>query len=315
MASQIASTLEFMASRFGPPALPHLTVSPIPGAFGQGFPGLIYLSTISYLRGAPAGSRFTEEQQLFFQEILQAHETAHQWWGSRVNAAAYRDNWLMEALANYSALLYLEKTKGRRAMELMLEQYREELLSKNEAGMTVESVGPIVLGTRLESSIEPRAWAAITYGKGSWILHMLRERMGDAKFLAMLAELARRYDRQEISTEDFRLLAAKFAPKSEDPKLEAFFDQWVYGSGIPTLKLSYSVKGKAPALRLVGTITQTGVQGDFSTAAPVEVQFARGRPMTQWVQAGPEPVNFTIPLKQTPAKVLLDPGNAVLRTK
>ena len=72
--------------------------------------------------------------------MLQAHETAHQWWGNRVTAATYRDYWLMEALANYSALLYLER-EGRRAMESMLDSYRNALLVKNEAGQTVESAG------------------------------------------------------------------------------------------------------------------------------------------------------------------------------
>ena len=49
LASDVADALEFMGSKFGPPAISHLTVSPIPGQFGQGFPGLIYLSTRSYL--------------------------------------------------------------------------------------------------------------------------------------------------------------------------------------------------------------------------------------------------------------------------
>ena len=53
IATEMASALDFMASKFGPPALPHVTVSPIPGAFGQGFPGLIYLSTMSYLKTLP----------------------------------------------------------------------------------------------------------------------------------------------------------------------------------------------------------------------------------------------------------------------
>ncbi len=52
LAGDVASALEFMGAKFGPPALPHLTVSPIPGTFGQGFPGLIYLSTLSYLTDA-----------------------------------------------------------------------------------------------------------------------------------------------------------------------------------------------------------------------------------------------------------------------
>jgi aminopeptidase N len=139
--------------------------------------------------------------------------------------------------------------------------------------------------------------------------------MGDQKFMAMLAELARRYDGKDVSTEDFRLLAAEFTPRSDDAKLEAFFDQWIYGTGIPTLKLSYSLKGKAPNLRLTGTLTQTGVEGDFAALAPVEIQFARGRPVTEWVRASKDPVTFTVALKQAPAKVVLDPRNGVLRTK
>src|SRR6185295_13948090 len=49
MASDVVSALEFMSARFGPPPLPTVTVSPAPGAAGQGFPGMIYLSTLSYL--------------------------------------------------------------------------------------------------------------------------------------------------------------------------------------------------------------------------------------------------------------------------
>src|SRR3954447_4098374 len=256
LATEVASAMEFMASKFGPPALPHLTVSPIPGAFGQGFPGLVYLSTLAYLKHLPDRiSSRSESQELFFADVLQAHETAHQWWGNRISAATYRDYWMMEALANYSALLYVEKSKGGKSVDTMLESYRVALIETNEAGKTVESAGPIVLGPRLESSIEPRAWRAITYGKGSWIIHMLRRRMGDERFYSFLSALAKRYDHQKLSTEDFHAQAIEYLPpKSPDPKLEGFFEQWVYGTGIPNLKMTYSLKGKAPALRVAGTI-------------------------------------------------------------
>jgi hypothetical protein len=316
LADAVASAMEFMASKLGPPALPHLTVSPIPGTFGQGFPGLIYLSTLSYFKSLP-GARIngsTASAEIFFGDMLQAHETAHQWWGNRVTAATYRDNWLMEALANTTALLYLEKRRGTHSVEQMLDSYRIALLAKNDSGQSVDSAGPIVLGTRLESSQEPRAWRTITYGKGSWIMQMLRARMGSERFLAMLAEIVKRYDRKEITTEQFRLLAAGFLPpKSEDPKLESFFEQWVYGTGIPTMKMSYSVKGAAPNVRVTGTLTQSGVDEDFSAAVPIEVQIARGKSITQWVRSADVPVTFTMPLKAAPLKVTLDPHYAVLR--
>lgn len=311
LASTVGSALEFMASKFGPPALSHLTISPIPGNFGQGYPGLIYLSTRSYVN--PSGLRPPQED-LFFDDLLVVHETAHQWWGAQVSGASYRDDWLMEALANYSALLYLERTKGARYMDLLLDGYRADLLAKRDDGQPVDSAGPIVFGTRLESSAEPRAWRAITYGKGSWILQMLRQRLGEERFLSMLAQILKRYGRREISTEEFRKLASEFLPpKSDDPKLELFFDQWVYGTGIPSLRMTYSIRGKAPAWKVVGTLTQSDVPEDFSVLAPVEIQVAAGRSITQWVRSTSEPAAFTVSLRQQPLKVTLDPHHGVLR--
>ncbi len=315
LASDVADALEFMAARFGPPALDHLNVSPVPGTFGQGFPGLIYLSTLAYLTPQHRAVRALDaRQQLFFADILQAHETAHQWWGNVVGSAGYHDDWLMEALANYSALLFLEKHKGPRQVETALEEYQANLLEKTEGGEMVDSIGPVVLGPRLATSQAPGAWRAIIYGKGSWILHMLRRQMGDAAFLKMLGELRRRYEFNSVSTEQFRLLAANYVPaKSPDPKLIAFFDQWIYGTGIPSLKLSYAVKGSGRGMHLAGTITQTDVDEHFSATVPVEVHFGRGKPLVQWVSTGPEPAAFTVPLKQKPARVVLDPSRSVLR--
>ena len=315
LASETASALEFMTSRFGAPALRSLTVAPVPGTFGQGFPGLIYLSTLAYFgrQDAPV-AHLPERQQIFYTQLLHAHEIAHQWWGNVVTSAGYHDDWIMEALANYSALLYLEKRKGAHAMESVLDEYRGTLLDKTEKGQTVESAGPIVLGIRLESSQTPMAWRRITYEKGSWIIHMLRRRMGDERFLSMLAQLRRRYEFKPITTEQFRALAAEFLPpRSADPKLEDFFDRWVYGTGIPALRIKYAVKGKVPSVRVSGTIAQSDVDEEFSALVPVEMQLGRGRSMVEWVQTGPDPVPFSVVLKQAPLKVVLDPGGAVLK--
>src|SRR5262249_17409383 len=113
LATEVASSMDFMVSKFGPPALPHVAVSPIPGPFGQGFPVLIYFSALAYRKTLPPTQNSPPaETQLFFDEVLQAHEVAHQWWGNRVTSNPYRDGWIMEALANTSALMYLEKHKG-----------------------------------------------------------------------------------------------------------------------------------------------------------------------------------------------------------
>lgn len=317
LAGEIAAALEFMSAAFGPPPLKTLTVSPVPGAFGQGFPGLIYLSTLAYLAPGdrPAAVR-SEVNRLFFSETLHAHETAHQWWGNTVTAEGYPDEWLMESLANYSALLFVERRKGARVMGSILQEYKARLLAPSEDGRSVESIGPIVLGPRLRTSLAPDAWRAITYEKGSWIMHMLRRRLGDERFLAMLKELCRRYRYQGVSTERFRDLVREYMPpKSTDPTLEEFFERWIYGTGIPHLKLSWSLQGKAPNLKLRGTLTQTGVDEDFSIEVPVEIQLARGRTLTRMIRTSATPANFEIPLARPPFKVLLDPAQSVLAVR
>jgi hypothetical protein len=314
VSAEVSSSLEFYTALFGPPALKSLTVAPIPGTFGQGFPGLVYLSTYAYLDPAerPAALR-SARQELFFSDLITAHETAHQWWGALVTSDNPDDEWLVEALANYSALMWIEKKKGVKALESMLGGYREELLKKNAEGNVVESAGPIVWGARLKTVGTSDDWVTITYGKGAWVLHMLRKRMGDERFLQMLAELRRRYESRPFSTADFRSLAREFRPaRTSAEVIDTFFENWVDATGVPSLKLHYTVKGVAPAVKLSGEVTQSGVDDDFSVDVPVEVQFARGAPQVIWVRASAGEQPFSATLRQPPVRVAI-PNDVLAR--
>ena len=164
----------------------------------------------------------------FVLDYVVAHEVAHQWWGSVVTPASPKDDWLMESLANYSALLYLEKKRGTKEMEKVLNEYRDELLSKDANGTAFEVAGPIVWGDRLAPTALTPAWRIITYNKGTWILHMLRKRMGDAAFLKLIGELRRRYELKPVTTEDLRALVREFRPQNfSSDAVDMFFDNWV----------------------------------------------------------------------------------------
>lgn len=313
LAKEIGDVFGYMAGFFGPPPSRTLTVSPIPGTFGQGFPGLLYLSTVTYLDPAqrPTATR-DPYHEFFFSEILHAHETAHQWWGNVVSTNGYQDEWLMEALANYSALLVLEKRKGEESLRKVLDFYRQNLLAKNESGRTVDSAGPITWGPRLDSS-RAQSWRTITYEKGSWIMHMLRRKLGDERFMKMLGEICRRYWFKSITTDEFRELAAEFLPKgSVDPTLEIFFDNWVYDVGIPKLQFNHSIKGAAPNVRITGTVTQSDVAKDFSVYVPIEIRGPGKASVTRWVRTADEPVPFEITVRQRPAHIVFNPGDTVL---
>ncbi len=299
LTKNLLDTLDFMTEEFGPSPIRNLAVTPIPGGFGQGFPGLVYLSTLAYINPGQLPPPLRERsEQTFYSELLETHEVAHQWWGNLVVPASYHDDWLIESLANYSALLLLERRKGIKALDAVLDDYRAHLLAKTDAGRTLESAGPIVWGYRLESSLTPDAWRAVTYEKGTWIIHMLRRRLGDEKFLALLREVSSHH--HSISSEAFRDLARQYAPKSPDPDLKIFFDNWVYGTGLPSVKLSYAWR----AAKLSGSIVQRDVDEAFTAYVPVEVQ-AGSKSQVYWLPTGSDPVAFSIPLKSPPTKVTL----------
>lgn len=301
----VMSAFEFMAGMYGAPPLHSLTISPIPAGFGQGFPGLVYLSTLAYLdparRAVLTGVPAT---QAFSSELLEAHEVAHQWWGNLVVPATYKDEWISEALANYSALLYLEKKHGPKALDAVLDQFRQDL-AREERGHTVESAGPITWGYRLQSSQSPRAWHVITYEKGAWIIHMLRKRLGDEKFLSTLRSICDGYRFQPFRIADFeRAFAAKIP-------LEGFFESWVFDSGMPVVKLQWShLHGK-----VTGTLRLQDAGEDFTAAVPVQVQFARAKPALYWLPASSEGTPFRLSVAQPPTRVFVDTTAALVRSK
>lgn len=313
VAADVAASLDYFSSLFGPPPVERLTVAPIPGTFGQGFPGLVYLSTLSYLdpKERPATARGGREQT-FFSDLMAPHEVAHQWWGNVVGPKTYQDEWIMEALAHYSALLWLEKKNGLAALEAELAEFRADLLLRSADGGTVESFGPPTWGYRLEGAREPQTWRLITYEKGAWIFHMLRRRLGDEKFFAMLKELRGRFEFRSLSTGDLQQLTKEFVPAGMTADdVDLFFENWVQATGIPALRLRYNVSGRAPNIQLTGTIEQENVTPDFSVEAPLEIQFPGGQRQTVWVRTGDQTQRFSVPLRQVPTRVTI-PGNHLL---
>ena len=307
VAADVAAAVDFYSGLYGPPALKTLTVAPIPGTFGQGFPGLLYLSTFAYLDPSERPSALRgAKQQVFFSDMLAAHETAHQWWGAVTSVDRSEDAWIIEGLANYSAIMWMEKKKGFKAVLPVLQGYRDELLADTGGKSVPESAGPIVWGDRLMASQIPDAWRAVTYGKGVWVLHMLRRRMGDERFLAMLAELRKRYEFRTVTTERLRALIQEFRPKGLTAEaIDTFFDNWVYATGVPSLKVNYKATGVAPAVTLAGTLEQSGVDEDFSVDVPVEIQYAKGPSQTVWVRTSTGQETFSEKLRQMPVRVVL----------
>jgi hypothetical protein len=287
--AQAGSILDYYTARWQPLGIHSLAISPVEGYFGQGFPGLIYLSSISYIReeDRPAMLR-NPELDSFFTEMLLPHEIAHQWWGNMVSQADYRTAWLFEAMSNYSALEFLEQNKGRAALDTVLDRYRQDLLALNKQGKSIESSGPVDFGERLLDNDGMHAWHVVIYEKGAWILHMLRLRLGDEVFHTLQTRLLADYQNKLIANDDFRKLAASLLPTDQsDRSLNLFFDNWVYSTGIP--RLNFRTAGRTLNLKI------SGVDEGFDLDLPLRCADAAGTEHVEWVHAGAGDNSYDMP--------------------
>lgn len=289
MADRTLELLRNDAAEWGPPPTANVSVTPIAGTFGQGFPGLIYLSINSYLPPLlrPPHIRDTLLSS-FYSDLMLPHEIAHQWWGNLVLANDYRSGWLTEALANYAALGVYSERNGPAAGDALLAFYRGEMETPMSNRNPIEAEGPLNVGVRLRA-LNANAWRVITYDKGTWVIRMLAQRMGgNDRFVAFERALIQATKDEGLSNETFRKVAARFLPSGDpDPTLEYFFDSWVYGVGVPHLSLH-----RSGAREYV--LKQSGVGEDFSVDVPVRVERPGRAAAVQWVRSSNDGTPFTV---------------------
>jgi hypothetical protein len=322
LAREIDSSIHFYENVSGPVPFHQLSVSQIPGTFGQGWPGLLYLSTYSFL---PAETQqragLSESGQEHFHDLVPFHEVAHQWWGNVVGWSSYRDQWIDEGLANYMALLFADSQKiPEHKLRLWLDRYRKHLIEKESAETAPAEIGSIDLGFRLNSSHNPEGFDLLVYGKGSWIFHMLREMLReppsknpDARFISMLHTLQTKYAYRALSSDDLqREIESVMTPAmgiEGRRSMDWFFADWVHGTGIPHYHIEYSTRRSEKGYVVKGKLLQSGVASSF--VAPVPVYSSNGGYLGRVIASGAEtPFHFNS--TREPGKLLIDPQMTLL---
>ncbi len=233
----VSDSLQFYEQTFGPYPLDELTVTTANRDFSQGMLGFITLSNgvVNHLQ---LGNPFygVEDRRLVI-----AHEIAHQWWGDQVGWTSYRDQWISEAMASYAAFLYgKERLQGIYYGGDLVSGWQRTLTSSLPDGRALESIGPVVLGSRLFSSHSDNAYQAIVYDKGALILNMLARGLGEETFPKVLKQVLKISGTGTISTEDLFSLIERITGSD----LNAFTRQFVYGTGLPEVLYSYTYEKK-----------------------------------------------------------------------
>jgi aminopeptidase N len=161
------------------------------------------------------------------------HELAHEWFGNQMSAANWDDYWLHEGYAQYMQPLYGRWREGEARYAVMMEKFRNQ----------IENKAPIVSGrvmTEEEVYEEEKGGpGGDIYVKGAWVLHTLRNAIGDKAFWEVTRRLV--YGRPDPKPGNFQ---PRFATTPEyiaivnqvtGKDMSWFFDVYLRQAALPEL--------------------------------------------------------------------------------
>lgn len=162
-------------------------------------------------------------------EGIVAHELAHQWFGDHLSPVDFRNMWLNEGFATYGDVLWSEFIRGEQGLVDAMRTATNICISEERNFPPSYSI--------YDPPAE-RIFGVNVYYKGAWALHMLRKQiLGDSLYFAVMQDWVQTYGGGNVSTQDF---ISMIYDHYEGQDIDWFFDQWVYGIGLPIVSFRYS---------------------------------------------------------------------------
>jgi aminopeptidase N len=166
MVKAIKDSLDYFSTHFSPYQHKQVRIIEFPryGRFAQSF-----ANTIPFSEGIGFVANLEDEDDIDYVYFVTAHEVAHQWWAHQVIPGRVQGSTMVvESMAEYSALMVMEKEYGKEKMRRFLREELDNYL-RNRGGEIVEEL-PLVL-------VENQAY--IHYRKGSMAFYALRDYLGE----------------------------------------------------------------------------------------------------------------------------------------
>ncbi len=227
---------------------------------------------------------------------VNAHELAHQWFGDYVTEWSAREHWLQESFATHYSKKFMQSIEGDDAFQW---KRRQEML--NAINADSRDAYPLA---------HSEAGSARHYPKGSVVLDMLRYVLGNEGYKKVIKDYLEAHAYDNVRSGDLEIQCMRTLGMN----VEWFFDQWVYRSGFPILKISYSTSVKDVEIVAEQVQELTATQGYFRMPVTLQVHYTDGNFSEKQVWMDGKRTTVTVPRESQAevAFVLFDPGRQIL---
>ena len=230
------------------------------------------------------------------------HEVAHQWFGNCVTEYDWDDVWLSEGFATYFTLMFREHAYGRDdfvnglndAKRLVYNHYKTDKESS-------------IVHNNLKDMKDVLTYS-LQYQKGAWVLHMLRNYIGEDNFRKGIRNYYKKYYNSTTTTNQFKTEMEVVSGMN----LDTFFDQWLYKGGNMVLDGNWKFDEKKGRIE----VNLNQVQNDgYLFEMPIELGISyndKNLEKIQTVKLEKEKGRFYIASDSKPISIKIDPNTKLL---
>jgi ABC-2 type transport system permease protein len=262
MINSIKKSLAYYEKSFSPYQHRQVRILEFPryATFAQSFPNTIpYSESIGFIAHVDEKDPLSIDYPFY----VTAHEVAHQWWAHQVIGADVQGSTLMsESMAEYSALMVMEKEYGKEAMHKFL----KDALNKYLTGRATEKKKelPIMLAENQQY---------IHYNKGCIIMYALRDYIGEDSVNSALKRYIKKVGFQSAPYTTAKEFVANMKLSTPDSMQyvikDLFEDITIYENYVKELKSVKQPDGKYKVTLTVGSSKFKADSLGKSKAVPV----------------------------------------------
>ncbi len=230
---------------------------------------------------------------------LVSHELAHSWFGNLVTCRNWAELWLNEGFATYMEAVYRGKMFGKNAYSTKIREDADIYLY----GDAVNNYKHGLFNLTADKTDKLFKYPNITYNKGSLVIHLLMETVGEEAFWKAVNIYLNRHKFSNVETTDLQKVMEEVSGKN----LDTFFKQWVHGIGHPKLEIEPVFDSKNKKLNLTILQIQKGdkVPEVFNFPLEILIQTESGERIER-ILIDKKTGTFSFDVTQKPLGIILD---------